>query len=120
LGGTIKDDEKAKRKYHAKIAELQEELREDEEMNDVGRTELINNELNQILDHLSQATGLQGRSRKLADSSDRARAAVTLRIKSAIQKIENVHPSLAIHFQNNIKTGTFCVYSPENKVEWDL
>ncbi|MCZ7602679.1 MAG: tetratricopeptide repeat protein [Melioribacteraceae bacterium] len=113
-------DEKAKRKYYAKINELQDELREAEEMNDIGRADLITNELNQILDHLSQSTGLKGRARKLADPSDRARAAVTLRIKSAIQKIENVHPSLAKHFQNNIKTGTFCVYSPENSVQWEL
>lgn len=113
-------DEKAKQKYHARINELQEELRDAEEMNDVGRTELLNNELNQILDYLSQSTGLKGRARKLADPSDRARAAVTLRIKSAIQKIENVHPSLAKHFQNNIKTGTFCVYSPEKPPRWEL
>jgi len=113
-------DDKAKRKYHAKINELQEELREAEKMNDIGRTELINNELNQILDYLSHATGIRGRARKLADPSDRARAAVTLRIKSAIQKIENVHPSLAKHFQNNIKTGTFCVYTPESPVKWEL
>jgi hypothetical protein len=89
-------------------------------MNDIGRTDLINNELNQILDYISQSTGLRGRARKLADPSDRARAAVTLRIKSAIQKIENVHPSLAKHFQNNIKTGTFCIYSPENYTQWDI
>jgi len=119
-GGIEAIDEKAKRKYHSKIIELQEELREAEEMNDIGRTDLINNELNQILDYISQSTGLRGRARKLADPSDRARAAVTLRIKSAIQKIENVHPSLAKHFQNNIKTGTFCIYSPENYTQWDI
>ncbi|MBZ0180073.1 MAG: tetratricopeptide repeat protein [Melioribacteraceae bacterium] len=119
-GGIEAIDEKAKRKYYAKITELQEELNIAEEMNDVGRVELINSELNQILDHLSQSTGLKGRARKLADPSDRARAAVTLRIKSAIQKIENVHPSLAKHFQNNIKTGTFCIYTPESPVKWEL
>lgn len=119
-GGIEAIDEKAKRKYHSKIIELQEELREAEEMNDIGRSDLINNELNQILDYISQSTGLRGRARKLADPSDRARAAVTLRIKSAIHKIENVHPSLAKHFQNNIKTGTFCIYSPENYTQWEL
>lgn len=113
-------DDKAKRKYQSKIAELQSELQLAEEMNDIGRSEMISKELNEIIDHLSKSTGMKGRSRKLADPSERARSAVTLRIKSAIQKIETIHPSLAKHFQNNIKTGTFCVYSPENKVEWEL
>lgn len=119
-GGIETIDDKAKRKYQSKIAELQSELRDAEEMNDLGTAEIISEELNQIIEHLAQATGMKGRSRKLADPSERARAAVTLRIKSAIQKIGNIHPSLAKHFQNNIKTGTFCVYSPENPVMWEL
>lgn len=113
-------DEKAKREYQTKIEELQSDLREAEELNDIGRAERISDELNEIIDHLSKSLGLKGRARKLADPSEKARAAVTLRIKSAIQKIENVHPSLAKHLQNNIKTGTFCAYSPENPVKWNL
>ncbi|MBU2491116.1 MAG: hypothetical protein KJ571_00720 [Bacteroidetes bacterium] len=113
-------DEKAKRKYQSKIRDLQSELREAEEMNDIGRSEVISEELNQIIEHLSKSTGLKGKSRKLYDPSEKARSAVTLRIKSAIRKIETVHPSLAKHFQNNIKTGTYCIYSPENPVKWEL
>jgi TolB-like protein/Tfp pilus assembly protein PilF len=119
-GGIEAIDEKAKRKYQSKIQELQSDLREAEEMNDIGRVEIISTELNQIIDHLSKSTGIKGRSRKIADPSEKARAAVTLRIKSAVQKIETVHPSLAKHFQNNIRTGTYCIYSPENPVKWEL
>lgn len=113
-------DEKAKRKYKIKIDDLQTELQKAEEMNDLGRVELLSNELNEIIDNLKRATGLGGRKRKLADPGDRARAAVTLRVKSAIQKIESVHPSLAKHLQNNIKTGSFCTYLPDTGIEWHL
>jgi hypothetical protein len=64
--------------------------------------------------------GLGGKSRKLGSVSEKARTAVTWRIRSAISKIEIAHPKLAKHLSNALQTGTFCVYSPENEMHWNL
>jgi len=56
----------------------------------------------------------------MKSSAERARAAVTLRIRSAIKKIAAHHPTLAKHLSNSIRTGVFCTYSPEEQREWIL
>ena len=68
----------------------------------------------------SKSLGLKGRSRKLQAEVDKARSAVTWRIRSAIKKINDVHPTLADHLTNSIKTGTFCSYAPTQAIEWEL
>jgi len=113
-------DEKARRAYEARIREIQEEIREAEEMNDLGRSEKLNAEFDQLTDHLSKSLGLGKRSCKLDADTDRARAAVTWRIRNAIRKIEAVHPSLANHLNHAIRTGTFCGYKPEKEPHWHL
>jgi hypothetical protein len=63
---------------------------------------------------------LSNRSRKLNPDVERARSAVTWRIRSAIRKIETINPSLARHLDHAITTGTFCAYQPETAVSWRL
>ena len=46
-------------------------------------------------------------------SIERARVAVTKRIKAVIRRIGVVHPSLAYHFNASIKTGAYCSYRPD-------
>jgi TolB-like protein len=113
-------DEKARQAYETRIRELREEIGEAEAMNDLGRTEKLSAELDQLTDHLSRSLGLGRRPRKLGADADRARAAVTWRIRNAIRKIESVHPSLANHFSHAIRTGAFCSYNPEKDTHWDL
>ena len=50
---------------------------------------------------LATAFGLGGRARKAADTGERARKAVTNRIKDAIAKIEAVHPTLGRHLADS-------------------
>lgn len=113
-------DEKAKKEYKQRIVYLQEELYESEEMNDQSRVESINTELDQLVEHLSKSYGLAGKSRKLGSTAEKARSAVTWRIRNAIKKIESVHPQLARHLSKSIHTGTFCSYSPEKETIWRL
>jgi hypothetical protein len=51
---------------------------------------------------------------------DRARSAVTWRIRKAIKKIEAVNPSLGKHLSNSVKTGLFCSYHPELSMDWQI
>jgi TolB-like protein len=113
-------DTQAKDDYKKRLLELQEELEEAEEMNDLGRSERLHLEFDQLTDQLAKAMGIGGRTRKIGSSTEKARTAVTWRIRSAIQKIDTLHPQLAKHLSNTIQTGTFCMYSPENEQLWQL
>lgn len=113
-------DDKAKHAYGQRIRELRNEIADAEEMNDLVRGEMLKAELDQLTDHLTKALGIGRRSRKLNAAAERARAAVTWRIRSAIKKIEAAHPDLGHHLANTIRTGTFCSYTPEKDRDWHL
>lgn len=113
-------DPRARREYRQRIEELQQELEQAEANNDPGRSESLHEELDAVVEELSRATGFAGRSRKLGNPAERARSAVTWRIRSAIKKIRAAHPRLGQHLSNSIRTGNFCVYSPETATVWEL
>ena len=71
-----------------------------------------------LVDHLTAALGLGGRARRSGGSAERARSAVTQRIRSTIRGVDDVHPEFARHLAAAITTGTYCVYRPENSVDW--
>jgi TolB-like protein/Tfp pilus assembly protein PilF len=111
-------DGKARQSLKARILDLQEELAEAEYMNDPGRAERAREELDTLVETLSNALGLRGRERRLGSMSERARTAVTWRIRHAIRKVEALHPELAGHLGAHIRTGTFCVYRPRPPIDW--
>ena len=111
-------DEKAKRAYQKKILDLQEEISQSEADNDFERSGRLQEEYEQMLEHLSQSLGLQGKIRKSGNPVEKARSAITWRIRNAISKIEKVHLSLGKHLSNSIKTGTLCSYVPEKNIDW--
>jgi len=113
-------DPQARREYRQRIEELQLEIEQAESDNDPARCETAREELDALIEQLAKATGLRGRSRKLANAAERARSAVTWRIRSAIKKIKAAHPRLGQHLSNSIRTGNFCVYLPESATEWAL
>lgn len=73
-----------------------------------------------LLGTLSDSLGLNGRSRRLNDAAERARSAVTWRIRHAIDKVSAVHPELGLHLSNSVQTGTFCTYQPERPTRWRM
>ncbi|MEL4456253.1 tetratricopeptide repeat protein [Lutimonas vermicola] len=113
-------DAKAKAQYISRIKELQEDIDEAEEMNQSEKIALLRHEYDTILDYLSQTLGLAGKTRKVGSTVEKARSAVTWRIRNAIKKIENNHPELGNHLSKSIKTGTLCAYNPELTVHWIL
>lgn len=118
--GDVTIDAQARSAYENHIRDLQEQLEEAEENNDIGHSELLREELDQVVEHLSKALGLSGRTRKLSAPSDRARSAVTWRIRHAILKITSAHPLLGKHLKQTIKTGTFCSYQCDEGIRWSL
>ena len=113
-------DERARRELAVRIRDLEETIDQAEAHNDRGRAEATRAELDQIVSVVSGALGLGGRSRRLGSAAERARSAVTWRIRNAIRKIGTVHPALGRHLDHAVRTGTYCAYEPEKKVDWAL
>ncbi len=113
-------DPRAKREIEQRLIELNAELDDARGAGDDARSERAEEELDRLTGELAQAFGLGGRARKLGGTAERARSAVTWRIRSAIKKISAAHPRLGQHLKNSVRTGVFCVYSPEDAVTWEL
>ncbi len=113
-------DERARREYRARLQELQREIDEADRDHDAARGAGAREEMDALVDALSGALGIGGRSRALGSAAERARSAVTWRIRSAIKKVAAVHPSLGRHLENSVRTGTYCVYSPERPIAWTV
>jgi len=113
-------DAKARAACQRRIQDLQAEIAEAERHNDFARTERLGEELDAVIEQLSAAVGLGGRGRKLGDPAEKARTAVTWRIRSAIRKIAEAHPPLGRHLEASIRTGAFCAYQPETSVRWTV
>ena len=115
-------DARAKAEYRQRLSDLRGELEEAEQFNDTGRTQRARSEMDALTEQLAGAVGLGGRDRQAASATERARSTVTQRIKTAIKKIGERHPSLADRLARRVKTGTFCVYEPDpaHPIVWQL
>lgn len=113
-------DAKAKADYINRIKDLNAAIDEAEEMNQLEKISSLREEHDSLLEHLSNSLGLSGKTRKVGSTVEKARSAVTWRIRNAIKKIEKVHPELGNHLSKSIKTGTNCIYHPELDVNWVL
>jgi TolB-like protein/tetratricopeptide (TPR) repeat protein len=113
-------DERARRELKARVRELQQAIDDADAAHDIDRAERAREELDQIVEHLSGALGLGGRARPLGSAAERARSAVTWRIRNSIKKIASAHSRLGRHLENSVRTGTFCVYEPETPTHWVL
>ena len=113
-------DAQAKAQYKRRLNDLQQELNQAEQFNDFVRGIKAQDEMHAIAQHLASAVGLGGRDRKTASDAERARSAVTKRVKKAVQKIGAAIPSLGHHLTARIKTGYFFSYNPhpDRPVAW--
>jgi predicted ATPase len=111
-------DATARRAYEQRIRELQVEMEEAESFGDLHRAEVARMELDQLIDVLTAATGLAGRDRRSGGSDERARSAVTRRIREAMRRVGDVHPALGEHLAGTVRTGRWCAYEPSNPRTW--
>ena len=54
------------------------------------------------------------------DGADRARRLVALRIRTSLERLDDVLPALAHHLRCSVRTGTFCIYEPERPERWRM
>jgi AAA ATPase domain len=120
VGGSLGPvlDATARRAYQQRLADLEGELAEAEDNADLGRLERLRAERSMLAAELAGALGLGGRARFAGDPAERARKAVTMRIRAAISTIAAQDDALARHLRNAIRTGRLCSYQPEEAVSW--
>src|SRR5262245_56331370 len=54
----------------------------------------------------------------VTEAVERARKAVTNRIRETLLRIAGLHQALGLHLRNAVHTGTHCTYSPERPTRW--
>jgi hypothetical protein len=118
VGETI--DATARAAYRARLARLDAELSEADERGDAERSARLDDERRALLGQLAGAFGLGGRPRRGGASAERARTAVTARLRDAIRRIGQVDPDLGRHLARSVRTGTFCCYDPEPPTTWQV
>jgi hypothetical protein len=111
-------DATARRAYRQRLADLESDLAEAEENADLGQLERLKAERSMLAAELAGALGLGGRARFAGDPAERARKAVTMRIRAAISTVAAQDDALARHLRNAIRTGRLCSYQPEETVSW--
>ncbi len=112
-------DAQARSAYRQRLRELEEAAAEADAAADIGRSARIAAERDALVEALTQAYGLGGRVRRPGSAAERARTAVTARIKDAIRRIGAAHPELGRHLARSVRTGTFCVYDPDQPARWN-
>jgi hypothetical protein len=115
-------DRRAKEAYRRRLAEIERDLDDARQCGDVSRADQAMAERRFLARELARAVGLGGRDRRAGSNAERARASVTLAVRRAMARIRTVHPALGAHLERTIRTGTFCVYLPDQRVtsEWRL
>ena len=113
-------DDAARRAYETRIRDLQEDVDDAELAYDLARAERAQAELDALVDHLTAALGMGGRTRRASGTAERARTAVTHRLRSTIRQFADAHPELGRHLRASINTGLYCSYTPPDDTTWHI
>jgi hypothetical protein len=103
-------DDQARVAYAARLRELRAELDEARANADLGRSEMLQAELDVLMSELSAATGLRGRPRSFSQPEERARTAVRKAIARALDAVAASDREMAATLRARIRTGYHCIY----------
>lgn len=118
MGADAVLDERAKAAYRTRLEHLDEAIETAIARGDDRQAAELDTERAALIDELRRATGLGGRARRLGDDAERARKAVRERIRDSIRRLDAVHPALAAHLRDSVRTGATCSYEPTETMEW--
>ena len=113
-------DAGAAAQYKERLAEARHELDAATAAGDLRQAARVQLEIEAITEQLAAAYGLGGRPRTAGDLNERVRKAVTNQIRRALDRIDAVHPDLARHLTNALRTGIVCGYRLEHPMTWRL
>ena len=99
--------------YRRRLAELDDEIATADSASDLAVRQRATDEREQLLTELRRATRPDGTSRTLGiTAAERARKAVTARIRDSIRHIAVAFPELGTHLDRTVRTGNTCRYDP--------
>lgn len=104
-------DRTAVQQYRERLGRLRADLDDLEEAGDEVRALKVRAEYNWLMSELAAASGIGGRSRRFADSGERARLAVGKAIRRALARIEEADPLIGQHLRDRVHTGIRCSYT---------
>ena len=114
-------DKDALSAYRVKYDELEEELKEAEENNDLGRRDAIQQKVDALAQQIKSDKGLGHRIRKAADDRERIRKAFLASIRRAKEEIAKYDPEFSEHLKSPIlRCGKNPCYSPNKDIIWDI
>lgn len=100
--------------YRRRLAELDDELGTAHDHADLAHLQRTIDERELLLAELRRATRPSGGSRTFGNTAtERARKAVTARIRDAIRRVTHAHPELGAYLDRTIRTGNACCYEPD-------
>jgi hypothetical protein len=103
-------DQRARVEYRARLVDIREDLADAERRGDLGWIERLRTEAETIQAELARAFSIGGRARRSGVAAERARSAVTRRVREAIAKIGEHDRALGEHLEWAVRTGTSCSY----------
>jgi tetratricopeptide (TPR) repeat protein len=112
-------DVTAKRAYRERLQDLRQDLDEAERFHDIGTAARLRSEMAFITEQLTAGLRLDGKPRRANSAAERARVNVRNSITSALNLIRTQDKPLWRHFNNALKTGTFCSYHPDSQELWE-
>ncbi|CAN5544001.1 hypothetical protein BH24ACT15_BH24ACT15_09720 [soil metagenome] len=110
-------DEQARRSYRRRLDEVEQDITEAQGNNDIERAARAEADRDYLVQELARAVGMGGRMRRAGAPSERARTSVTHVLQYALSRIAEHHTSLADHLGQTVRTGTYCVYRPDPRVQ---
>ena len=113
-------DAPARAAYRRRLTELADEEADADHRGDLAASAALSAEREALVAQLAAAYGLGGRVRRAGNPAERARTAVTARIRDALRRIEAAHPALGAHLQRSVSTGYLCCYRPEVPTSWHM
>ncbi|HEY7146736.1 MAG TPA: hypothetical protein VH637_21040, partial [Streptosporangiaceae bacterium] len=108
-------DAQARAAYRRRLAAIDEELAEAEAWHDGERASRLRAERDFLVQEITAAAGLGGRTRRLGSESERARVNVTRALRTAIARIRDRAPGAADYLDRAVRTGTRCSYRPPGR-----
>lgn len=103
-------DARARAEYRARLVDLRDDLADAERRGDLGWIDRLRTEAELIQMQLSRAFAPSGRQRRSGAAAERARSAVTRRVREAIAKLAEHDPALGEHLEWAVRTGMTCSY----------
>ena len=111
-------DRQALASYRRRLHDIDEELTDAEARADLGRARGLAAERDALLRQLAADTNRRGRARLLNDPVERARKAVTARLRDAIRRVKSADGAAGEHLEAAVQTGVRCAYRPARPIVW--